>query len=498
MAEKPNSGHVEAAKKGLPSTGPKPVENPAFRMLGLPKFKLKLPSRNWLIFLSITGSLTSAILYDRHHKKRARQRWCNLVSHVAQENLSVKLMPRRITVFLSAPPGDNLRVAREHFHEYIKPILVAGALDWEVVEGRREGDVRAGLAEKIRKLRRTNGEKPPLESSGDSKAEVKEEEENRLQQMRQQSDIDDWHGVQGDLILGRHTWKEYVRGVHEGWLGPLSVPPPETHSDHDPPQLPSNQPTTSQQLPDPLPLSSPDLSSPSQSQDPTSPPSTTTPSTPPSNPSSPAPPYIPTSDYPHSQLPLSSPDSFAPSLPLALPHLLGFLNTPVRFYRFLTQRHLADATGAAVAALVLDTQSRSFTYSIAAATSADTNEASSSRLLNSEAANGERRVWEQEQMLEGEEEEWHKSAWQDVAGTEGTERVWKEKMVVDERIGARMRLFELASEEAERGFREEAEKAKEVGWGVSRWMNELGNWIGIGGEQETPGWEMGLVGTEDD
>lgn len=101
-------------------------------------------------------------------------------------------------------------------------------------------------------------------------------------------------------------------------------------------------------------------------------------------------------------------------------------------------------------------------------------------------------------MLEGEEEEWHKSAWQDVAGTEGTERVWREKMVVDERIGDRMRLFELASEEAERGSQEEAEKAKEVGWGISQWVKGLGNFIGIGGEKETPGWEMGLVGTEDD
>lgn len=59
----------------------------------------------------------------------------------------------------SAPPGDGLRAAREHFHEYVKPILVAGAVDWEVIEGRKEGDVRAGLAAKIRRLRRRNGEK---------------------------------------------------------------------------------------------------------------------------------------------------------------------------------------------------------------------------------------------------------------------------------------------------------------------------------------------------
>lgn len=101
-------------------------------------------------------------------------------------------------------------------------------------------------------------------------------------------------------------------------------------------------------------------------------------------------------------------------------------------------------------------------------------------------------------MLEGEEGEWHKSVWEDVAGTEGNERVWREKMVVDQRIGDRMQLFELASEEAKRAIREEAEKAKEDGWGVSRWVKGLGNWAGIGRGKETQGWEMGLVGKEDD
>lgn len=474
---------------------------------GLPRFKLKLPSRNWLIFLSVTGSFTATILYDRYHKKRAQKRWCDLVSHVAQESLSVKLMPRRITVFLSAPPGDSLRVAREHFHEYIKPILVAGALDWEVVEGRREGDVRAGLAEKIRIFRRRNGEKPQLESTGEDKAEIKEEEEVLLEQMRQKSGIDDWHGVQGDLILGRHTWKEYIRGLHEGWLGPLDVPPADTPSDLLSSKLPSNQPIDprepypSQQFPNSLPSSSlPDPPSPSQSQDSTPAPSTVIPPTAPSKPSSPVPPYISPSAYPHSQCSPSTPASFAPSLPLPLPHLLGFLNTPTRIYRFLTQRHLANTTGASVAALVLGSQSRSFTSSIAAATAADSNKALSSPPLNSEDANEERRFWEQERVLEGEEGEWHKSAWEDVAGTEGKERLWREKMVVDERIGDRMRLFELASEEAERAVREEVKRVIEAGWGFSRWGKWLRNWIGIGtgGEKETRGWEMGLVGEEDD
>ncbi|MCJ1347698.1 mitochondrial import inner membrane translocase subunit tim54, partial [Peltigera leucophlebia] len=210
-----------AAVESLP-TLKKPTQNPAFRMMGIPRLKLKLPSRNWLIFLSITGSFTTAFLYDRQQKKKAQQRWCNLVSHMANEPLPTNFMPRRITIFLSPPPGDGLRVAREHFHEYIKPILVAGALDWEVIEGRREGEVRAGLAEKIRRTRKRDYEAPQLEAAPESRHDG----QDLVEELRQKGGIKEWNGLQGDLVLGRHTWKEYIRGLHEGWLGPLDPPSP--------------------------------------------------------------------------------------------------------------------------------------------------------------------------------------------------------------------------------------------------------------------------------
>ncbi|KAI4130296.1 MAG: hypothetical protein LQ347_003451, partial [Umbilicaria vellea] len=225
MAERPTTTVQDAVAAPKPT---QPPRNPAFRMMGLPNFRFKLPSRNWLIFLSITGSFTTALLYDRHHKRKAHQKWCKVVSHIAQEPFPVNRMPRKLTVLLSAPPGDGLRAARTYFQEYVKPVLVAAALDWEVIEGRREGDVRAGLAEKIRKLRIKNGERKA--SQGASKEEEEKEEEEKesieeaLAQVRHKNGIEDWDGVQGDLVIGRNTWKEYVRGLHEGWLGPLDPP----------------------------------------------------------------------------------------------------------------------------------------------------------------------------------------------------------------------------------------------------------------------------------
>lgn len=399
-------------------------------------------------------------------------------------------MPRKITIFLSAPPGDGLRAAREHFHEYVKPILVAGALDWDVIEGRREGDVRAGLAEKIRKLRRKRGEK----------AEVEEPPgEDVVGQLRQHSGTREWDGAQGDLILGRHTWKEYIRGLHEGWLGPLIPrrPPEEPPSDPPPapdtPAIPFSQETSSS---DPSPTAESSFTPADPAPPPPEPPAGT------KKPSHPTPPYIPTTDYPTSPLPPSLPEQLPPSLTLPFPHLLGFLNTPTRLYRFLTRRRLADETGRQVAALVLASSSRAFDCETDFVTAADPDSPTS--LDPQESVVAGRRKWEQEGVLKGEEAEWHKSAWVENKDSEEQERPWKDKMVLDERIAERMRRFELNPQEEEeedsttQSPRERVIDGSPANQEIDRfWAEEVKSWFGME-KKEMRGWEMGLVGDPDE
>ena len=155
-------------------------------------------------------------MYDRREKKRVQRKWAKVVEHVALEPLDTTQLPRRLTVYVSAPPADGLVSAREHFNEYVKPILVAAAMDWDAVEGRREGDVRAGLAERIRRVRKKRGER--------SVEPVEEDAQEVLEQQRARAGIREWDGTPGDIVIGRNTWKEYVRGLHEGWLGPLDPP----------------------------------------------------------------------------------------------------------------------------------------------------------------------------------------------------------------------------------------------------------------------------------
>ena len=452
----------------------------------------------------MTGSFTSALLYDRYHKRKAQRRWCEVVSHLAQEPLPATQMPRTITVFLSAPPGDGLRAAREHFHEYVKPILVAGALDWEVIEGRKEGEVRAGLAAKIRRVRRRSGE----EGGNEDEAEGVED---RLDEFRRGAQIRSWDGVQGDLILGRHTWKEYIRGTHEGWLGPLNEP--SSHGNTPPNEIALSTDASVQQV---LPNETKDVSSdtisrepvnhdpPGEGEEPTSqassdpsPMSEKSEEKPPPK-LSPQPPYILPQDYPTSPLSNSIPSELPPSMVVPLPHLLGFRNTPIRIYRFLTRRYLTETTGQSVATLVLASHTRGFGIGKDFVSSANLEDNMSPSGQSAEVAELTT-TWEQETVLSDEEGEWHKSA-RALNGEDNPdrERPWQEKMVIDERIGVRMRAFDLSEQERDEKL-QQAEIAMLTKKGQEKGpLQKLSVWLGIQKKEGMKGWEMGMVGNEDD
>ena len=80
-----------------------------------------------------------------------------------------------------------------------------------------QGDVRAGLAERIRRHRRR-----------EEGAIIEEDEagnEATVRAIRTNLGINESSEPRGDIVVGRHTWKEYIRGLHEGWLGPSFLPP---------------------------------------------------------------------------------------------------------------------------------------------------------------------------------------------------------------------------------------------------------------------------------
>ncbi|KAH8203970.1 hypothetical protein TruAng_001912 [Truncatella angustata] len=381
--------------------------NPALQMMGFGMLPKKLPSRNWLIFWAITGSFSAAIIYDKREKKRATARWSRAVSHLAKEPVhSPTQLPRKLTILLESPPNDGLRVAQDHFTEYMKPILAASGLDWEFIQGRKEGDVRAAVAEKIRRTRR-------LQEGVISDEGQEPTGEEIVKDIRERNATPEWAGINGDIVVGRHTWKEYIRGLHEGWLGPLTAPPvPEVAKLEKPVESSDGTEETKEG-------EKKEEEKTEEEKKPERPPQPL--------------PYNTTNDYDTSSLPRQIPSEFSPSVPIAFPHLLGFTNTFIRLGRFLNRRHLADEVGREVAAVCLG----------------------HAREYREDAVGEEPEL---KAVLEHEEKDWHKSVWKEekpkegeVAGaTPAPEKIWISPIVVDSRLSQRMRRFELSPEDEAR------------------------------------------------
>lgn len=422
------------------SSAPKPrPRNPVFKMMGLPALPRKLPSRNWLIFWTLSSSITAAIIYDKREKNRATAKWRRAVAPLSKELLpNASQLPRKLTVYLAAPPGDGLRTAQDHFIEYVKPILAASGLDWEFIQGRQQGDVRAAVAERVRRSRKAH-ERPD--------EELPQTDEAIVEQQRKKIGLPDYEGIKGDIVIGRHAWKEYIRGLHEGWLGPLDPPPlpivempedkpedkPEaeiTFTEGDGDKKPEDEKPeekkkddTSKRPPQPRPHNSPD-------------------------------------DYSSAALPAIIPAEFSPSAPIAFPHRLGFRHTFVRLGRFFTRRHLADDIGREVAAVCF-------------AAARDWRE-----------ADGQ---YEQQLVLKQEESDWPKSVWKDEpeptdeaekakkAAEPPKEKIWASNLVVDSRIMERMRRFEIQSEDEARAQKIVVPEAEIEGW-VRRNLRSLYHW----------------------
>jgi import inner membrane translocase subunit TIM54 len=180
----------------------------------------------------------------------------------------------------------------------------------------------------------------------------------------------------------------------------------------------------------------------------------------PEKPTQPAP-FISTSDYRTVPAPPEIPAEF-PSTPISFPHILGFLNTPTRLYRFLNRRVLADQIGRETAAAILATYRPYNTTS----SSESTSFAHDSDFNSPQAQEDEEHILtqlaEQQTALAIEETEWHKNAKTRVEGE--PERTWLEPVILDPRIAERMRRFELTAEDEARAAKIVVTEEEIEGW----------------------------------
>lgn len=424
--------------------------------MGLPNLPTKLPGRNWLIFWAVTGAFSAAIIYDKREKKRATARWTRAVAPLADEIIaSPSKLPRKLTIYLASPPGDGFRAARDHFVEYAKPVLAASGLDWEFVQGRQQGDVRAAVAEKIRRVRR-RAERPDEDAV--------RTEEDELEELRKKMNLPEYEGIKGDIVIGRHAWKEYVRGLHEGWLGPLDAPaqpeplpaaptedaaPQEGAADGDEAKKDEEKKEEKkpERPPQPIPHNSPE-------------------------------------DYSSAILPALVPAEFSPSTTIPFPHRIGFTHTFVRLGRFLNRRKLADQIGREVAAVCF----------------------AASRDYNVVTDDDGVRRYEQDLTLKHEERDWPKSVWKPEAPAKDDEAaaaspkppkelVWTNPMAVDPRIVERMRRFQIAPEHEARAAKVVIPEEEIEGW-IKGSLRSLWRWGAGSFESKQRGPNVGNVNDE--
>ncbi|KAG2061542.1 hypothetical protein BDR06DRAFT_869713 [Suillus hirtellus] len=183
----------------------------AFEYTGIPPSwfdkRPKLPSRNWLIFLSVTTSIVAYYVYDRRECRRIRADYSSRVEHLAKEPLGTTDLPRKVTVYGAKWPGDEDHdKSLKFFRKYVKPIFVAAAVDYEMISGRRSGDLANRIADEIKTRRRIDaGVEPPSHSP------VALPNQPTLEQKRKRE-------LEGGIVLvGRHTLKEFMSGLKRGW-----------------------------------------------------------------------------------------------------------------------------------------------------------------------------------------------------------------------------------------------------------------------------------------
>ncbi|ODQ79269.1 hypothetical protein BABINDRAFT_162303 [Babjeviella inositovora NRRL Y-12698] len=409
IPEKAAETVTPARKPAVPAekVKPKGYSNPALQAMGIPR--LRLPSRNWSIFWAVLGLTTGGIVYDKYEQKQLRKRWMSYVQPQSEAEVAPNVKPRRLTIFIAPPPNDFLTESLRYFKRYVKPVLNAGGLDFEIFTSERQGDIRVHVADQIRDLRRNATAFKQVELVKQkneaykrswgywfSKFNVFKKKEvvdpNATKSVKQcytpadvfginyktkpmaveyeDAQFENPHDAGGIICVGRGVYKEYMRGVHEGLLGPLEQPKVEIVEAVEQVVVEAE---TSAAIPTLDTTLAPATDEASKSDfryngDVDDLPNANLKSKPPVKA-----PYISAEDYAtatlapefnfsttirdHNNVPVFFE---LPIFVLRIPNILGFLNSPQRIYRFYTKRWIADEFNKGAVAVALNAK-RPFT-----------------------------------------------------------------------------------------------------------------------------------------
>ncbi|KAF9903919.1 mitochondrial import inner membrane translocase subunit tim54 [Linnemannia zychae] len=174
------------------------------------KLRAKLPSRGWMIFWTTVGTIGGLVVRDHYLTVAAKKRVADKVDVLAKQSCGVQDMPRKVTVYITAPPGDGIHKTRHYFKAFVKPVFDAAAVDYEVKEGLTEGQIQAMVAADVRQKRRV--------AAGKISALSEAEQNAPIVPLKSVSD--------GVVVLGRIALAEVLQGYNDGCLQSLDDPEP--------------------------------------------------------------------------------------------------------------------------------------------------------------------------------------------------------------------------------------------------------------------------------
>lgn len=90
----------------------------------------KLPTRNQSIFLGTAGTIGGLLFFDQNSVAAIQDDLKRQASIIANEPAAWNERPRKVKVFF-----DSSYWPTYWFNEFAKPVLDAGAIDYEIIEG---------------------------------------------------------------------------------------------------------------------------------------------------------------------------------------------------------------------------------------------------------------------------------------------------------------------------------------------------------------------------
>ncbi|WFD30449.1 mitochondrial import inner membrane translocase subunit tim54 [Malassezia sp. CBS 17886] len=193
------------------------------KWMGIPEsvltMKPRLPSRNWSIFLASVAAVTFLYYEDRRQCQKIREGFKERVRGLAEVPMNPTELPRKVLVYTAKYPGDDdYEVAVDHFKRFVKPILVAAAVDYEIVSGTRYGGLARELRDRIHERRRNLAGVLPWPTAAAPDAPVLPFALAPAEQLQRELD--------GAVVLmGRPAFKEWAWALKEGWGTSIPVSP---------------------------------------------------------------------------------------------------------------------------------------------------------------------------------------------------------------------------------------------------------------------------------